>query len=67
MKQSRINWNITADVECPSCLYENDFMEEDDWYDWCEPGENVKHFGPYLPTIVCHNCGEKFEVTGSDY
>ena len=67
MKQSRVKWGIEADVECPHCIHDNDFMEVDEWHIWCEPGQNVETFGLDCPTMICERCGEEFEVTGSDY
>lgn len=65
VKTARVSWYISADVECPHCEHENDFMANDEWWTNCQIGEN-KDFD-YPQEMTCDECGKEFEVNGSDY
>lgn len=62
----RVQWHISATMECPHCEHDNDFMQEDEWWCYSSPGENKeKFFAPIQ--IVCENCKKEFTANGSDY
>lgn len=62
----RVQWSISATMECPHCEHDNDFMQVDEYWCYSQPGENKEKF--FAPIeIVCENCQKKFTVNGSDY
>jgi hypothetical protein len=65
IKTTRVNWAIRADAECPHCSMDTDFMNIDEWWAYCDIGENKEFKDPLQ--IVCEHCGMQFNVVGSDY
>lgn len=65
METTRIDWHVTAYAECPHCKYDNDFMDEDEYWHICNIAENKEFDEPYV--MNCMKCEKDFEVTGSDY
>lgn len=65
MKQTTINWTVRGDVECPHCGHDNEFMDQDEWYEYCEIGETKDFDEPY--EMGCEKCGHDFIVTKSQY
>lgn len=62
----RVQWSISATMECPHCEHDNDFMQVDEYWSYSQPGENKEKF--FAPIeITCENCQKEFTVNGSDY
>lgn len=62
----RVQWSISATMECPHCEHDNDFMQVDEYWRYSQPGENKEKF--FAPIeITCENCQKKFTGNGSDY
>jgi len=66
MKTARVSWNISADVECPHCEHDNNFMQVDEWHLYTQPGENKEEFFCKIE-MTCDKCNKEFIVNGSDY
>lgn len=66
LKPVRVQWRVSADVECPYCEHDNDFMEVDEFWVHCPVAENQEKFF-YPITMTCDNCKKKFQVDGADY
>jgi transcription elongation factor Elf1 len=66
IKPVRVQWSISADIECPHCNHDNDFMDVDEWYNFTKPGENVEKFH-YDVGFTCEECGKEFKINGADY
>ncbi len=66
LQSSLVNWNIKAVVECPHCGVDHNFMDIDEWWVYCEIGEEKELF--HIPVVInCNSCKEDFEVNGSTY
>lgn len=65
-KEVRVQWSISADIECPHCGHDNDFMTIDDYYEFSKVGENKKQFIRPVE-FTCEKCREEFLVNGSDF
>jgi len=65
-EEVKVEWNISADVECPKCKHINDFMDVDEWYLYCQVGESKDVFRHKLD-FECDECNHKFIVNGSSY
>ncbi len=61
-----INWSVSGDVECPNCEEVNDFMEVDEWWNYCQIAEN-KEFKKNHPVINCNGCGHEIHILNSNY
>ena len=62
---TRVNWWLSATVECQKCKHDNDFMSVDEWQFVVQIGENTDFETPEV--MDCEKCGEEIEITGSDY
>lgn len=62
----RVQWSISATMECPHCEHDNDFMQVDEYWNFSNVGENVEKFH-YPIEITCEECGKEFTVDGADY
>jgi hypothetical protein len=65
-KTARVSWYIRGHVECPKCEHVSDFMEVDEYWSYCEMGDNKETFNNPCE-MTCEECGEEFEVNGSDF
>lgn len=61
----RGNWVVHCDIECPKCGHDNDLMDEDEWWDISQIGENKELEKP--EEITCRKCGFEMLLTGTDY
>jgi len=43
-KVVRVQWHVSADVECPHCEHTNDFMNVDEWWCFTQVAEKVEKF-----------------------
>lgn len=66
MKPVRVQWYVSADVECPHCGKDNDFMEVDEFWSYSNVGENLEKFHQPVE-MTCEHCNKEFTVDGSDY
>lgn len=66
LKTSIVSWSISADVECPHCKHNNNFMELDEWYLSCEVGQTIEEF-EHNVEMTCDKCEKDFEINGSEY
>lgn len=62
----RVQWSISATMECPYCEHDNDFTQVDEWWNFSKVGENVEKFHRPIET-TCQECGKEFTVDGADY
>lgn len=62
----RINWIVKADIECPNCEEVHDFMDQDEWWAFCQIAE-TKDFDKRMQHKITCKCGHELIVTGSDY
>jgi predicted nucleic-acid-binding Zn-ribbon protein len=65
--EARVRWSMSADIECPKCGHDNDFTDEDDYHEMCEPFANEDFSEREEFTVTCKNCKTEITVTGSDY
>jgi len=66
LKESRVNWHVSGDVECPHCEHGNDFTTVDEWFIVCDIAQNIEKFS-YPCEMECEKCKKMFNVVGSDY
>lgn len=62
----RVQWSISATMECPHCEHDNDFTRIDEYWVFSNVGENVEKFHRPLE-VECEKCGKLFNVDGADY
>jgi phage FluMu protein Com len=62
----RVQWYVSADIECPHCEHVNDFTTVDEWWNFTEIAENKTEFH-YPIEFTCEECKKEFTVNGSDY